>query len=57
MVKIEVEKMLKDEIERLQNMLNSAIEGNQDEELIYDLSIKLDELIVSYYKKIELKVS
>ena len=57
MVKIEVEKMLKNEIERLQNMLNSAIEGNQDEELIYDLSIKLDELIVSYYKKIELKVS
>ena len=49
--------MLKDEIERIQNMLNSAIEGNQDEELIYDLSIKLDELIVSYYKKIELKVS
>ncbi|MCK9267104.1 MAG: aspartyl-phosphate phosphatase Spo0E family protein [Alkaliphilus sp.] len=56
-VKIEVEKMLKNEIERLQNMLNSAIEGNQDEELIYDLSIQLDELIVSYYKEIELKVS
>ena len=49
--------MLKNEIERLQNMLNSAIEGNQDEELIYDLSIQLDELIVSYYKEIELKVS
>lgn len=49
--------MLKDEIERIQNMLNSAIEGNQDEGLIYDLSIQLDELIVSYYKEIELKVS
>ena len=49
--------MLKNEIERLQSILNSAIEGNQDEELIYDLSIQLDELIVSYYKEIELKVS
>ena len=46
--KIEVEKMLKNEIERLQNILNDAIEGNQDDQLIYDLSTQLDKLIVSY---------
>lgn len=49
--------MLKSEIERLQSILNNAIEGNQDDKLIYDLSTQLDELIVSYYKEIELKVS
>lgn len=55
--KIGVENMLKNEIERLQNILNDAIEGNQDDKLIYDLSTQLDELIVSYYKEIKLKVS
>ncbi|MFW5648487.1 MAG: Spo0E family sporulation regulatory protein-aspartic acid phosphatase [Candidatus Alkaliphilus sp. MAG34] len=49
--------MLKSEIERLQNILNDAIEGEQDDELIYDLSTQLDELIVSYYREMELKVS
>lgn len=49
--------MIKDEIERLQNILNSAIEGDHDAELIYDLSTQLDELIVSYYKEIGLRVS
>lgn len=49
--------MLKNEIERLQNILNNAIEGNQNDELIYDLSTQLDELIVSYYKEMGLKVS
>lgn len=49
--------MLKNEIEKLQNILNNAIEGNQDNKLIYDLSTQLDKLIVSYYKKIGLKVS
>ena len=49
--------MLKSEIEKLQNILNNAIEGNQDDELIYDLSTQLDKLIVNYYKEMELKVS
>ncbi len=49
--------MLENEIERLQSLLNDAIECNQDYKLIYDLSIQLDKLIVSYYKEIGLKVS
>lgn len=49
--------MLKDKIERLQSILNDAIEGDQDDESIYDLSTQLDELIVSYYKETKLKVS
>lgn len=49
--------MLENKIERLQNLLNDAIECNRDYKLIYDLSVQLDELIVTYYKKIGLKVS
>lgn len=49
--------MLRDEIDKLQNILNNAIGDNQDEKLIYDLSTQLDKLIVSYYKEAGLKVS
>ncbi|QUH20959.1 aspartyl-phosphate phosphatase Spo0E family protein [Alkaliphilus sp. B6464] len=46
--------MLKNEIERLQGMLNEMILNKVDNSLIYDLSTQLDELIVSYYKQIKL---
>ncbi|MBU5677286.1 aspartyl-phosphate phosphatase Spo0E family protein [Alkaliphilus sp. MSJ-5] len=46
--------MLKNEIERLQGMLNEMILNKVDNSLIYDLSTQLDELIVSYYRQIKL---
>lgn len=46
--------MLKNEIERLQGMLNEMILNKVDNNLIYDLSTQLDELIVSYYRQIKL---
>lgn len=51
------EMLLRDEIERLRNALNNAIQENSDNELIYKLSTQLDELIVNYYKETEVKVS
>lgn len=46
--------MLENEIEKLQGKLNEAILNKLDHHLIYDLSTQLDELIVIYYKQIEL---
>ena len=42
--------MLDDEICRLRNKLNKVIEDNEDYEVIYNVSIALDELIVKHYK-------
>ncbi len=42
--------MLNDEICKLRNKLNKSIEDGEDYEVIYQLSIDLDELIAEYYK-------
>ena len=43
--------MLNDEICDLRDKLNKSIENNEDYDVIYQLSIDLDELIARYYKK------
>ncbi len=47
--------MLKSEIEVLQKLLNDKISKQDDYMEIYELSTKLDILIVDYYKKIKLE--
>ena len=42
--------MLNDEICSLREKLNKSIENGDDYEKIYDLSVKLDELIAKYYE-------
>ena len=42
--------MLNDEICNLRNELNKSIEQGEDYEKIYELSVKLDKLIVSFYQ-------
>jgi len=49
--------MLKNEIERLQGMLNEMILNKVDNNLIYDLSTELDELIVNYYRQTEINAN
>ena len=43
--------MLNDEICKLRDKLNKSIEEGKDYDIIYKLSIELDELIASYYAK------
>lgn len=43
--------MLNDEICKLRDKLNKSIEEGQDYNIIYKLSIELDELIAEYYLK------
>ena len=43
--------MLNDEICKLREKLNKSIEDGQDYEVIYKLSVELDELIAKYYEK------
>lgn len=43
--------MLNDEICKLREKLNKSIENGQDYEVIYKLSVELDELIAKYYEK------
>ena len=43
--------MLNDEICKLRDKLNKSIEDGEDYEIIYQLSIELDELITNYYEK------
>ncbi len=43
--------MLNDEICKLREKLNKSIEDGEDYEVIYQLSIELDELITNYYEK------
>ena len=45
--------MLNDEICKLRDKLNKSIENGEDYEVIYQLSIELDELIANYYEKDE----
>ena len=42
--------MLNDEIWKLRDELNKAIEEGKDYSIIYDLSVKLDKLIADFYK-------
>ena len=44
-------KMLNDEICKVRDKLNKAIEDNEDYEKILKISTDLDELIASFYKK------
>ena len=43
--------MLNDEICKLRDELNKSIEENKDYSTIYQLSVKLDELIAKFYEK------
>ena len=45
--------MLNDEICKLRDKLNKSIEDGDDYNVIYQLSIELDELIASYYKSVK----
>lgn len=42
--------MLNDEICKLRDQLNKSIEQGKDYDIIYDLSVKLDELIAEFYR-------
>ena len=44
--------MLNDEICKLREKLNKSIEIGEDYEVIYKLSVELDELIAKYYEKV-----
>ena len=43
--------MLNDEICKLRDELNKSIERGDDYKKIYKLSVELDELIASYYRR------
>lgn len=43
--------MLNDEICRLREKLNKSIIEGEDYEIIYKISIELDDLIANYYRK------
>ena len=43
--------MINDEICKLRDKLNKSIENGEDYEVIYKLSVELDELIAKFYKK------
>ena len=45
--------MLNDEICKLRNKLNKSIEEDNDYDVIYNLSVQLDELITKYYKNLK----
>ena len=45
--------MINDEICKLRDKLNKSIENGDDYEVIYKLSVELDELIVKFYKEKE----
>jgi len=47
--------MLNDKICEARDKLNESIEKNLDYEVIYKLSVELDELIAEYYRGIETK--
>lgn len=47
--------MLNDEICKLRDKLNESIIKEQDYDVIYKLSVELDELIAKYYDKKQIK--
>ena len=44
--------MLNDEICKLRDRLNESITKGEDYNIIYKLSVELDELIAEYYRKL-----
>ena len=44
--------MLNDEICKLRDKLNESITIGEDYNIIYQISVELDELIAEYYKKL-----
>ena len=42
--------MINEEICNLRDKLNKSIEDGQDYDVIYNLSVELDDLIAEYYK-------
>ena len=44
--------MLNDEICKLRDRLNESITRGEDYNIIYKLSVELDELIAEYYRKL-----
>lgn len=42
--------MLNDEICKVRDELNKSIEEEKDYDIIYNLSVKLDELIAEFYR-------
>lgn len=47
--------MLNDEIRKKREELNKSIEENKSYDIIYKISVELDELIAKYYKEKEEK--
>ena len=43
--------MLNDEICKLREKLNNSIISGEDYNIVYQISIELDELIVEYYRR------
>lgn len=43
--------MINDEICKLRDKLNKSIEDGEDYEVIYKLSVELDELIAKFYRE------
>ncbi len=48
--------MLNEEICELRDKLNKSIEMGDDYEIIYQLSIQLDELIAEYYRSSDMPI-
>lgn len=49
--------MLDDEIVELRNKLDNAILRNENYEVIYQISVQLDDLIAKYYRNSKLKTT
>lgn len=45
--------MLNEEICKLRDKLNKSIENGEDYDVVYKLSVELDELIAKYYKNLK----
>ena len=45
--------MLNDEISKLREKLNNSIISGEDYNIVYQISIELDELIAEYYRRLK----
>lgn len=46
--------MIDEKICKLREKLNKSIQDGEDYDIIYDISVKLDELIAEYYRNREI---